>query len=81
MHQSGFIPQYIPMRMSNIGRELSNDQKIKRMSPHPQERLSNLSNNYFAPIPPYQTNEYQLPIIRNETQDYKKMIQELTSRI
>jgi hypothetical protein len=85
MHQSGLVPQFMPMRSSNIGRDFSNDQKIRRMSPIPQERFSHISTNYLFPVPTFQPNEYQLPMRTSElmssSQDSKKTLQELIQRI
>jgi hypothetical protein len=56
MYQSGAVPQFIHSRPSTIARDLSNDQKIRRISPLPQERFSQISANVIYPIPTFTTN-------------------------
>jgi len=61
MYHSGIATQFVTQRIPNVNRDFSIEQKIKRMSPLPQERYSQLPNNFVYALPSLSNNDYQIP--------------------
>lgn len=84
LFQSGFISQFVPPRSNNPPREYSVDKNIRRMSPAPQERFSQVPNQYIYQMPVYSNNDYQMatrmPDVYSNS-DNSKVLQDLLLRL
>ena len=76
LFQSGFVSQLIPPR--NV------EKNLRRISPAPQERFSQVPNQVIYQIPVYSNNDYQiasrLPDLYS-AKDNSKVLQDIFMRI